>query len=158
MSEIKIPEHFKLTEGEVPHWHGRVCPALMYGVVLLEGIATVFFLLLYYKLVILNNPQRIDTMLYLLISYFVVASAFTIILLKLLIWEYLITNKRIHIRRGREIREIGLEGVRALDVKTNFLNCGSVYITTDYGDSVVLRNIPAPMKVKGIIEELLSKK
>jgi len=159
MSEIKIPEHFKLMEGEVPYWYGRfswkyIWVSLSFGI-----------LILLISLSILKISSTLFLLVFLLVFFFIIIH-FISIILRVLGSEYLITNKRIYIKQGiirRKIQEVRIEWVRAVALSQGIferiINCGNVGISTasEYVGTIVLKGVSNPIEVKGIIEELLSK-
>mgnify|MGYP001772599540 CR=1 FL=1 len=183
MNGVKIPKNFNLTEGEVPYWYGRPSWKYLWAEAFL-GILIVlltFVLLLVISLVINAGGLYLIALLILipifipllLASLLVILAIILspillfIVVLEFLTTEYLITNKRIYIKKGiisRTIQEARLEWVRAVAVNQSILeriiNCGKVIISTssELVGTIALERISNPMKVKNLIEELLAKR
>jgi hypothetical protein len=142
-TDIQVPKDMSLTEGEIPIWFGQRSWASMWLVLLIA----LFCLLTIFLFFI--------TILFLIMAWIDISTS-----------EYFVSNKRIYIKRGlisRSINDIKIEWITNIfvrqDVAGRILNFGNVGISSpgEHAGAIGFVGVSDPMKVKTIIEDILTK-
>jgi len=146
MSDVKVPKWVRLKEDETPLWH---------------GVASIRSLLIYLLpfFALLPLPALDGIYLIFLIGMFASAKLFPV-------YEYLVTDKRIYIRKGRlskKYRTVYLDHIKSIEIEQGLFgrlfNYGNLRLDLsgrDYEDDTLkMFNIAKPFEVKALIEEAM---
>jgi membrane protein YdbS with pleckstrin-like domain len=140
---IRIPKNMSLMDGEVPIWFGHISWAANF-LILLIGLFCLLTVILFFI-----------TIMCVIIAWINVSTS-----------EYFVSNKRIYAKRGlisRVLNDIKIEWVTNVyfqqGIVGRILNFGNLGISTpgERGGAVEFLGISDPLKVKAIIEDILTK-